>query len=327
MADMVKDAKTGAGRSVTDAKTSQVVFYVKTDTLGKLVKCNVQTVAKVEHAKGLMASLAKLDETVIILMVLAGVPNVIPNASARNAMQVFMGLYRGYWNMTCESKCIPECLTCSQNDGMCIKCKNGSKYGPHCSLDCKKTCNNSECDIQGDCKKTCNNSECDIQGDCKKTCNNSECDIQGDCTNGCLTNSFGKQCDNVCDSHCISKDMAIQDIVNKENNTTTLAAALGGGIGGGIAGLIIVSMLGFVWLRRRRLFRIERNELHLDAPMSEDQMNYETVDKNLRDIELNNLTYGNLRVSDVQTIHSTSDYVNVSKAKRDIRYENLKLGP
>ncbi|WAR16777.1 PTPRC-like protein, partial [Mya arenaria] len=86
------------------------------------------------------------------------------------------GCINGYWNPTCDRKCDSECLSCSQADGLCTRCKNTLKFGPNC------------------------------RSECSSTCKNSKCDNNGNCMNGCIQNAFGKQCENKCDGSCSPKD-------------------------------------------------------------------------------------------------------------------------
>ncbi|XP_052761575.1 multiple epidermal growth factor-like domains protein 10 isoform X1 [Mya arenaria] len=86
------------------------------------------------------------------------------------------GCSNGYWNQNCEKECDPECSSCNQEDGLCSQCKNKTKHGTDCRLVCSTTCKDSTCDIAGYC------------------------------TYGCITNTFGMQCENKCDDYCSPKD-------------------------------------------------------------------------------------------------------------------------
>ncbi|WAR16790.1 PTPRC-like protein, partial [Mya arenaria] len=142
------------------------------------------------------------------------------------------GCTNGYWNQTCDNKCAQECLSCSQADGSCTQCKNNTKYGPKCRLECSTTCKYSKCGIDGNCKY------------------------------GCITNTFGKKCENKCDDHCSPKNNStlcfeesgmclygcqtgyrgrfchqVEAVVEQHPSSIE---ALGGGIGGGVVALAVI---------------------------------------------------------------------------------------
>ncbi|WAR16688.1 TENX-like protein, partial [Mya arenaria] len=148
-----------------------------------------------------------------------------------------------YWNQTCDKVCDPECVSCNQTDGLNSQCKNNTKYGPFCTMECNNTCKNSMCDINGNC------------------------------TNGCITNTFGKQCENTCDEHCTPNEnkticsektgmcfygcqteykgrIFIETEAGKQNWPI---AALGVGIAGGVVVLAAIVVVGLFFLRRRRV--------------------------------------------------------------------------
>ncbi|WAR16771.1 TENX-like protein, partial [Mya arenaria] len=140
------------------------------------------------------------------------------------------GCTQGYWNQTCDDECDPECLSCDHADGLCSQCKNNTKYGPFCTMECNNTCENSMCDINGNC------------------------------TNGCITNTFGKHCENTCDEHCTPNEnkticsektgMFIETEAGKQNWPI---AALGVGIAGGVVVLAAIVVVELFFLRRRRV--------------------------------------------------------------------------
>ncbi|XP_052761525.1 receptor-type tyrosine-protein phosphatase alpha-like isoform X2 [Mya arenaria] len=156
------------------------------------------------------------------------------------------GCINGYWKPTCDRKCDSECLSCSQADGSCTRCKNTSKYGPNC------------------------------RSECSNTCKNSKCDNNGNCMNGCIQNAFGKQCENKCDGSCLPKDngticsektgmclygcqtgykgrVCPQVIETEAETQTSSRAVFVGGFGGGAAALAAILVVGLILLRRRKV--------------------------------------------------------------------------
>ncbi|XP_052763708.1 receptor-type tyrosine-protein phosphatase mu-like isoform X2 [Mya arenaria] len=152
------------------------------------------------------------------------------------------GCINGYWNPTCDRKCDSECLSCSQADGLCTRCKNTLKFGPNC------------------------------RSECSSTCKNSKCDNNGNCMNGCIQNAFGKQCENKCDGSCSPKDngticsektgMCLYGcqtgykgrVCPQEAETQTSSIAVFvGGVGGGAAALAAILVVGLILLRRRKV--------------------------------------------------------------------------
>ncbi|XP_052765396.1 receptor-type tyrosine-protein phosphatase epsilon-like isoform X1 [Mya arenaria] len=153
----------------------------------------------------------------------------------------YQGCTNGYWNKTCDKSCDPECVSCSQSDGACTHCKNNTKYGPTCSMECSTNCKNSMCVINGDC------------------------------TNGCIINKFGKQCEQTCENYCTQKK---NRTVCSEKTGICLygcekgdkgsfcpsaqakqqmsTASLGGGVGGGVVALAAIVVVGLILLRSRR---------------------------------------------------------------------------
>ncbi|XP_052765493.1 multiple epidermal growth factor-like domains protein 11 isoform X2 [Mya arenaria] len=211
------------------------------------------------------------------------------------------GCINGYWNKTCDTKCEPECLSCNQADGSCSHCKNTSKYGPNCRSECSNTCKNSKCD-------------------------NNE-----NCMNGCIQNTFGEKCENKCDGSCSPKDnrtscsektgmclygcqtrykgkFCPKDVGNRSEKQTTLKAALGCGLGVGIMTLIVLAIIAVFWFRKRRRSNTERNNSLHDA-----RKDYDTVDANFREAELNELRYEALQGTGVHTMDQTTYYSNVAE--------------
>ncbi|XP_052761955.1 receptor-type tyrosine-protein phosphatase T-like [Mya arenaria] len=151
------------------------------------------------------------------------------------------GCTNGYWNKACDKACDPECVSCSQPDGACTHCKNNTKYGPICSMECSTNCKNSMCVINGDC------------------------------TNGCIINKFGKQCEQTCENYCTQKENrtvcsektgiclygcekgdkgSFCPSAQAEQQMST--ASLGGGVGGGVVALAAIVVVGLILLRSRR---------------------------------------------------------------------------
>ncbi|XP_052763705.1 receptor-type tyrosine-protein phosphatase mu-like isoform X2 [Mya arenaria] len=156
------------------------------------------------------------------------------------------GCIHGYWNNTCDQKCDPECLSCKQTDGSCTHCKNNTKFGPYCRLECSTTCKHSVCGFDGHC------------------------------TNGCMTNTYGKRCENTCNGYCITQNNRtvcseetgmclygcqtgyngsfcpqVMEVEAEKHPSST--AAIGGGIGGGIIALAVIVIVGLFLLRKRRV--------------------------------------------------------------------------
>ncbi|WAR16714.1 TENX-like protein [Mya arenaria] len=205
------------------------------------------------------------------------------------------GCYDGYWNRTCDTECDTACFACNQTDGSCLQCKNKTRYGPDCSQECSYTCKSSVCDVNGSC------------------------------INGCIVNTFGKQCENKCGDYCLLKDNQTScsekmgmclygcrtgytdKLCPQDEEPATLSAALRGGLGGGILVLIIITM-AVMWL----LLRID----------------YDTVDNNLCEIELNDLQYETLQERDDRRMNKTTDYSNVSERENgNMTYENVSGRP
>ncbi|WAR16623.1 TENX-like protein [Mya arenaria] len=282
--------------------------------------------------------------------------NCIEQSCSSSSGKCLKGYNDGFWSDTCENGCDAECKSCRQLDGMCTKCINSSKHGPHCSLDCYTACKNVVCDINGNC------------------------------LNGCDRNTYGKQCENACDEHCLSNgnnticseqtgmclfgckpgyrgDFCPEEVGKTNERHTSLSAALGGGISGGITLLIIIVIVGMFWFRKRRrshteLDTLENNEsLHdaqrdydtVDTNLPEVELNdlrrrsntehndsqnndivqdarrdYDIVDTNLREVELNDLRYETLEVNEVHTMDQTADYSSIPEQENDIiAYENV----
>ncbi|XP_052761631.1 multiple epidermal growth factor-like domains protein 6 isoform X2 [Mya arenaria] len=212
------------------------------------------------------------------------------------------GCYDGYWNRTCDTECDATCFSCKQTNGSCSLCKNNTRYG----RDCRQECSN--------------------------TCKSSVCDVNGSCINGCIVNTFGMQCEKRCDENCIQKDN--QTICSEKTGMclygcrtgytgkvcpqverpTTLSAALGGGLGGGILGLLVIAM-------RRS------NTEHYDL-LHDVRIEYDTVDTNLYEIELNDLQYKTLQERDDHRMNETTDYSKVSERENgNMTNENVSGGP
>ncbi|XP_052763633.1 receptor-type tyrosine-protein phosphatase mu-like isoform X2 [Mya arenaria] len=175
------------------------------------------------------------------------------------------GCINGYWNPTCDKRCNAECLSCNQADGSCSQCINTTKYGHNCTQDCSNTCKKSICDITGKC------------------------------TNGCITNTFGKQCENTCDEHCIKRDnntlcsektgMCLYGCETgykgtfcpQEEEKQTSSTILGGAVGGGVVALAVIVVFGLFLLRRRRTNSNNTNTTHNREP--ENSSLYATMNK------------------------------------------------
>ncbi|WAQ99721.1 hypothetical protein MAR_024094 [Mya arenaria] len=98
-----------------------------------------------------------------------------------------------------------------------------------------------------------------------------------------------------------------------------MTEALGGGLGGGVVGLIILAIIAMLWFRKRGRSNAERNNSLHDA-----RKDYDTVDANLREVELNDLRYEALQGTDVHTMEQTTDYSNVSEHGNDnITYSHI----
>ncbi|WAR16664.1 PTPRS-like protein [Mya arenaria] len=171
----------------------------------------------------------------------------VDNECDPSSGRCLQGCTHGYWNQTCDIRCDPECVSCDQADGSCSKCKYNTKYGPSCKLECSNTCENSMCDIYGNC------------------------------TNGCITNKFGKQCENTCDEHCTPNEnkticsektgmcfygcqtefrgtFCPQVVFDTEAGKQNWSiAALGVGIAGGVVVLAAIVVVGLFLLRRSRV--------------------------------------------------------------------------
>ncbi|XP_052763712.1 receptor-type tyrosine-protein phosphatase kappa-like [Mya arenaria] len=112
--------------------------------------------------------------------------------------------------------------------------------------------------------------------ECNNTCENSMCDINGNCTNGCITNTFGKHCENTCDEHCTPNEnkticsektgmcfygcqteykgrFCPQIIETEAGKQNWPIAALGVGIAGGVVVLAAIVVVELFFLRRRRV--------------------------------------------------------------------------
>ncbi|WAR16835.1 LAR-like protein, partial [Mya arenaria] len=189
----------------------------------------------------------------------------VENECDSSSGRCIQGCINGYWNPTCDKKCKQECLSCNQADGSCLQCINTTKYGHDCNKDCSNTCKSSICDISGKC------------------------------TNGCITNTFGKQCENTCDKHCIKQDkntlcsektgMCLYGCETgyegtfcpQDDEKQTSATTLGGAVGGGVVALSVIVVLGLYLLRRRR--SNSNNTNTTPKQESEDSSLYATMNK------------------------------------------------
>ncbi|WAR16870.1 hypothetical protein MAR_031464 [Mya arenaria] len=132
----------------------------------------------------------------------------------------------------------------------------------------------------------------------------------GMCLNGCKTGYIGAFCP--------------QDVGKTKERQTSLSAALGGGLGGGSALLIIIVIAGMFWFRKRRRPNTEQNDLQNNDIVQDARRDYDIVDTNLREVELNDLRYETLEVSEVYTIDHTSAYSSIPEQEDDIiTYENV----
>ncbi|WAR16836.1 PEAR1-like protein [Mya arenaria] len=165
----------------------------------------------------------------------------VNNECDSSSGECYQGCTYGYWNKICDKSCDPECVSCSQSDGSCTQCKNNTKYGPNCSMECSTTCKKSMCGINGDCR------------------------------NGCIINKFGKQCEQACENYCTQKEnrtvcsektgMCLYGCKERDNGSfcplaqaekQMSTALLGGGVGGGVVALAAIVVVGLILLRRRR---------------------------------------------------------------------------
>ncbi|WAR16849.1 TENX-like protein [Mya arenaria] len=219
----------------------------------------------------------------------------VANNCDSSSGRCIQGCYDGYWNRTCNTECDAACFSCKQTNGSCSKCKNNTRYGP-------------------DCRQECSN-----------TCKSSVCDVNGSCINGCIVNTFGKQCEQRCGEYCLRKDN--QTICSEktgmclygcrtgytgkdcpqDEKPITLSAALGWGLGGGILGLLVIAML-VMWL-----FREGQTRNTIIYFMMAIEIDYDTVDTNICEIELNDLQYETLQERDFQGMNLTTDFSNVSE--------------